>query len=52
MIGRQRARALEDEMFALCGLENLTDHFPRQMSGDLKQRVSLAACWLTFPPFS
>src|SRR5690625_1441652 len=41
-VERPRAREVEDEMLALCGLEHVADHFPRQLSGGLKQRVSLA----------
>lgn len=37
-----KAREVEDRMLELCGLTHVADHFPRQLSGGLKQRVSLA----------
>jgi ABC-type nitrate/sulfonate/bicarbonate transport system ATPase subunit len=35
-------RRIIDEMLHLVGLDHVADHFPRQLSGGLKQRVSLA----------
>lgn len=41
-VPKDQQRRIVDEMLNLVGLDHVADHFPRQLSGGLKQRVSLA----------
>jgi ABC-type nitrate/sulfonate/bicarbonate transport system ATPase subunit len=41
-VPKDEQRRIVDQMLHLVGLDHVADHFPRQLSGGLKQRVSLA----------
>lgn len=41
-VPRDEQRRIVDSMLELVGLTHVADHYPRQLSGGLKQRVSLA----------
>jgi NitT/TauT family transport system ATP-binding protein len=48
-VARQRAAASVDEMLALVGLERFARAYPRELSGGMKMRASVARALLTRP---
>jgi NitT/TauT family transport system ATP-binding protein len=48
-IGRKEAKARIDEALAMVGLEPFADAYPRQLSGGMKMRVSIARALVVHP---
>jgi NitT/TauT family transport system ATP-binding protein len=46
--GRE-ARASAQAWLARVGLEGFGDHYPHQLSGGMRKRVSMAQCWIVQP---